>query len=601
MQPKEALKTFFGYDSYRPGQEAMVRRILEGGDVLGIMPTGAGKSLCYQLPALVLPGITLVISPLIALMRDQVTQLVAMGVKGAYINSSLTPPQMDRVMEKARGGQYRIIYVAPERLHTPDFLDFAQKAEIAMVTVDEAHCVSQWGHDFRPGYLEIASFLEKLPRRPILSAFTATATQGVREDVLQLLGLHDPLIQVTGFDRQNLYFTVERPQKKLPRLLDFLKERREESAIVYCATRKTVEEVTAKLLGAGLSATRYHAGLDPLERQENQEDFVYERCRIMVATNAFGMGINKSNVRSVIHYNMPKNLESYYQEAGRAGRDGEGATCLLLYSPQDVRTAQLLLKNSEDEAPGWEERFANSLTLLRQMTFYATTQSCLRHFILNYFGEAAPLSCGACGNCDTHFLERDITREAKIILSCVVSLRRKGRTFGAGKIAAILKGGEVKGVEEAVFRSLSTYGLMKEYSLQDIRNLIDQLLERGLLALGDYAVLQATEQAKPILSGETQVLVHMPIVAEKDKERKKAVVTANVPDKALFGRLRALRAEIAAGEKVPAFVVFGDATLRDMCSKMPRDLEEFSQVTGVGQVKLKKYGLQFLAAIREMN
>ena len=441
MTAQDILKQYFGYDSFRPGQDELVRAILSGRDTLGIMPTGAGKSICYQVPAMLFPGLTLVISPLISLMKDQVGALVEAGVPAACINSAMSAEEFRDALYFAGRGQYKLLYVAPERLTAPSFLEFAKRVPISMVTVDEAHCISQWGQDFRPSYLKILDFLAELPERPLVSAFTATATAEVRDDIVQALGLHEPFIKTTGFDRPNLYFAVEQPTSKGMKLLQLLNERKDKSGIVYCSTRKNVEEICDLLLSRGLPATRYHAGLDPDERRENQDDFLYDRKTIMVATNAFGMGIDKSNVSFVIHYNMPKNMESYYQEAGRAGRDGQPADCILLYSGQDVRMAEFLIERShetEDETIDETTRqqlIARDRERLKQMTFYCTTTECLRHYILRYFGENSPLSCGHCSSCDTNFEEVDATMDARKILSCVYRLDERGRAFGKKQLA----------------------------------------------------------------------------------------------------------------------------------------------------------------------
>ena len=403
MDKREALKTYFGHDDFRPGQEPLIDALLAGHDALGIMPTGAGKSMCYQIPALLQEGIALVVSPLISLMKDQVAALIASGVRAAYLNSSLTPGQMDRALDNARQGMYKIIYVAPERLDTPGFMSFARNAPISLIAVDEAHCVSQWGQDFRPNYLKIADFVDALPKRPPVGAFTATATQRVRDDIRRLLRLRDPEISVTGFDRPNLYFEVLRPKKRFETLKAILEDRPFDSGVIYCSTRKNVEDVCEKLLLEGFAAARYHAGLSDEERQRNQEAFQYDRARIMVATNAFGMGIDKSNVRYVIHYNMPKSMEAYYQEAGRAGRDGDDAECILLYNGQDIITAKYLINNSEPnpELTPQEQAAvkAQDMRRLQQMIDYATGTGCLRASILRYFGEQAPAKCENCSNC----------------------------------------------------------------------------------------------------------------------------------------------------------------------------------------------------------
>ena len=424
MYKHEILKRYFGYDSFRTGQEALVDALLGGRNVLGIMPTGAGKSLCYQIPALMMSGITLVISPLISLMKDQVNALVQQGVSAAYLNRSLTESQYAKALKNAANGRYKIIYVAPERLESVSFMNMCRAVKISMVAVDEAHCVSQWGQDFRPGYLNIRKFITKLHYRPVIGAFTATATEEVKADIIRLLGLNNPIAVTTGFDRPNLYFSVLRPKSKPNELLKLLKERRGKSGIVYCSTRKKVEEVCDMLNARGVSATRYHAGLEDTERIKNQDDFVYDRKQVMVATNAFGMGIDKSNVGFVIHYNMPKNLESYYQEAGRAGRDGTEADCILLYSKSDVMTCRYFIENIEYNPDLTAEQNAafrqKEEERLKYMTFYCTTSDCLRGFMLRYFGDDYKTSCGKCSNCLTEFDTEDVTVEAQKILSCII-------------------------------------------------------------------------------------------------------------------------------------------------------------------------------------
>ena len=445
MNKYEILKTYFGYDSFRGAQEILIDNILSGKDVLGIMPTGAGKSLCYQIPALMLDGITLVISPLISLMKDQVGSLNQAGIHAAYLNSSLTPGQYRKALAFARQGRYPIIYVAPERLLTPEFLDFAMNVRISMVAVDEAHCVSQWGQDFRPSYLRIADFIQGLPVRPVVSAFTATATKEVRDDILELLELRDPMVMSTGFDRENLYFVVETPRDRYGAVKHYIEEHSGESGIVYCLTRKQVDEVCGHLIRDGFPATRYHAGLSDEERRKNQEDFIYDRAPLMVATNAFGMGIDKSNVRFVLHYGMPKNIESYYQEAGRAGRDGEPAECILYYSGQDVITNRLFIENNRDNLeldPETAELIRErDLERLKKMTFYCCTNECLRDYILRYFGEYGSNYCGNCANCRKEFETADVTEAARILVGCVKAC---GQRYGINVILDTVRGAETE-------------------------------------------------------------------------------------------------------------------------------------------------------------
>ena len=602
---QEILKQYFGYDSFRPGQDELVQAILSGRDTLGIMPTGAGKSICYQVPALALPGLTLVISPLISLMKDQVGALNEAGVPAACINSALSFEEMRDALYFAGRGEYKLLYVAPERLTAPFFLDFARRVPISMVTVDEAHCISQWGQDFRPSYLKILDFLAALPQRPLVSAFTATATAEVRDDIIRALGLEDPFVITTGFDRPNLYFAVEKPSSKPSALLAHLLQRRDKSGIVYCSTRKTVEEVCDMLLSRGLPATRYHAGLDPEERLANQDDFLYDRKTIMVATNAFGMGIDKSNVSFVIHYNMPKNMESYYQEAGRAGRDGEAADCILLYNGQDVRTAEFLIEHShENDDDSIDEKTRRALIerdmeRLRQMTFYATTTDCLRRYILNYFGEKAPVCCGHCGNCDTNFEEVDATMDARKILSCVYRLDERRLHFGKTVVAAVLTGSKIEQIGRFSLNTLSTYGIMSEQTAVRVRQLIDVLLERGLLTADPerYNALFLTKTGNALMRGRGELHIRLPREKKPETVRRTEELSADVDEK-LFEKLRALRTKVAQRAGVPPYVVFSNATLADMAARQPKSEYELLGVRGVGEAKARRYGAEFVDCIR---
>ena len=603
---QEILKQYFGYDSFRPGQDELVQAILSGRDTLGIMPTGAGKSICYQVPALALPGLTLVISPLISLMKDQVGALNEAGVPAACINSALSFEEMRDALYFAGRGEYKLLYVAPERLTAPFFLDFARRVPISMVTVDEAHCISQWGQDFRPSYLKILDFLASLPQRPLVSAFTATATAEVRDDIIRALGLEDPFVITTGFDRPNLYFAVEKPSSKPSALLAHLLQRRDKSGIVYCSTRKTVEEVCDMLLSRGLPATRYHAGLDPEERLANQDDFLYDRKTIMVATNAFGMGIDKSNVSFVIHYNMPKNMESYYQEAGRAGRDGEAADCILLYNGQDVRTAEFLIEHShENDDDSIDEKTRRALIerdmeRLRQMTFYATTTDCLRRYILNYFGEKAPVCCGHCGNCDTNFEEVDATMDARKILSCVYRLDERRLHFGKTVVAAVLTGSKSEQIGRFSLHTLSTYGIMSEPTAVRVRQLVDVLLERGLLIADPerYNALFLTKTGNALMRGRGELHIRLPREKKPETVRRTEELSADVDEK-LFEKLRALRTKVAQRAGVPPYVVFSNATLADMAARQPKSEYELLGVRGVGEAKARRYGAEFVDCIRD--
>ena len=598
MTKEEALKTYFGYDAFRGGQETVIDALLRGQDALAIMPTGAGKSVCYQIPALLLPGITLVISPLVSLMRDQVTALVQMGIPAAFLNSSLTYRQYLLALDRAKAGRYKIIYVAPERLGTEGFLSFAHQAEISMVAVDEAHCISQWGQDFRPSYLDIPAFVESLPARPVVGAFTATATPEVKEDIEKLLALQAPLRLTTGFDRQNLYFEVRHPADKKAALLELVRSRPGKCGIVYCATRKNVEEVCDFLRERGIAATRYHAGLEPEERCQGQEDFLYDRAEVMVATNAFGMGIDKSDVRYVIHFNMPKDIESYYQEAGRAGRDGLPASCILLYGGQDVRTAQFLIEHSEPreelDAVTAAELRERDLQRLRQMTGYCRTRHCLRQYILRYFGQQAGDECGCCYNCLHNFEAVDISREARYIVACVRELRE---AFGVGTVAETLCGAETDRVRKYHLDREPSYGALRELSQREVRERVRFLADEGILAItdGQYPVVRLGERAETVASDER-------LFMRTIREERPAVRT--MPDRLdeeqeeLFQKLRRLRAQVARVQGVPAYVVFSDKTLRELAVVRPASMEEFRAVSGVGDARAARYGKRFLAVLR---
>ncbi|MFR8067569.1 MAG: DNA helicase RecQ [Acutalibacter sp.] len=596
----QVLEQYFGYASFRPGQEDLIDALLRGQDVVGVMPTGAGKSLCYQVPALLMEGVTLVVSPLISLMKDQVAALVQNGVRGAYLNSSLTWGQYQKALRNARAGLYKIIYVAPERLLTPEFLDFAQSVEVSMVVIDEAHCVSQWGQDFRPSYLDIPDFVDKLPRRPVVSAFTATATPRVRRDILSLLRLRHPFVNVTSFDRPNLYFEVRRPKDKLQELFALLEPRREKSGIVYCATRKGVEEVCTALGERGFAATRYHAGLSDQERQKNQEDFLYDRATVMVATNAFGMGIDKSNVSFVIHYNMPKDLESYYQEAGRAGRDGQPAECFLLYSGQDVSLARFLLAHSEESQdldPRAQEQLAQqNERRLQAMTGYCHTTSCLREYILHYFGEHAPTQCANCQNCVGHFSQVDVTKEGRGLVSCVRYLRER---YGVTLVVEVARGSKSEKVLRQGFDKLPCYGSLKGVKESTLRDVARALVLQGYLeqTQGEYPLLKLGPQAESLLNGQARV--EMRVRQSQEEPEKKPARKLPKGDPQLFDRLRAVRARLSREQNVPMYIIFSNATLEAMAAYQPLTPAELLDVPGVGQAKLQKYGQAFLEEIRK--
>lgn len=603
MDKYQTLEHYFGYKSFRNGQENLIDGILVGRDVLGIMPTGAGKSICYQIPALMFDGITLVISPLISLMKDQVSALVQSGVSAAFINSTLTPRQSELALYRAANGIYKIIYVAPERLTTNSFLEFARNADISMVVVDEAHCVSQWGQNFRPSYLKIAEFVGALSRRPITAAFTATATSRVRDDIINLLQLHSPEITTTGFDRSNLYFEVSKPKDKFTALTSYLSMNRGKSGIIYCSTRKLVEEVADRLNESGWNVGKYHAGMPDSERSRVQDLFIRDECPVIVATNAFGMGIDKSNVSFVVHYNMPKNMESYYQEAGRAGRDGEPAECILLYSGQDVNINKFLIEksfenNSEFDEDTAEVLKANELELLRQMTFYSTSKYCLRKFMLKYFGEYTEYeNCGNCSNCTqphTDFEARDITVEAQKILSCI---KRMGEKQTKWVIIDVLRGAENNRVELCGGNKQSTFGIMKDSSSREIEIMIDSLIGDKYISEESDGTLGWGINARGVIYSGMRVTMKTHKTDDIHKQiadEKKIGKNAN-PE--LLQRLKELRKKVAAMNGVPAFVIFSDATLRDMAEKMPTSEAQFQTIYGVGRVKTEKFGRKFMDEI----
>ena len=615
MNQYEILKHYFGYDTFRDGQEKLIHAILEGRDVLGIMPTGAGKSLCYQIPALMMGGITLVISPLISLMKDQVSNLNQAGILAAYLNSSLTPGQYRKVLELARMGRYPIIYVAPERLITEDFLRFAldPQVNISMVAVDEAHCVSQWGQDFRPSYLKIVDFIKRLPKRPVVSAFTATATAEVRDDIIDILMLQEPEVLTTGFDRTNLYFGVQTPKDRYQALVELLEQHKSESGIVYCLTRKIAEEVCEKLIKEGFSVTRYHAGLSDAERKHNQEEFIYDNVRIMVATNAFGMGIDKSNVRFVIHYNMPKNMESYYQEAGRAGRDGEPAECILLYGGQDVITNQFFIDHNQDNEA--LDPMTRQLVMerdrerLRKMTFYCFTHECLRDYILRYFGEYGSNYCGNCSNCMTQFDTIDIQAAAESLLGCVQSC---GQRYGTTVILDTVHGANTVKIRNYRMDENPHYGELAKESVVHLRQMFNflQVEEYLFVTTDEYSIVKLTEKGAAFL--EAPEPIEMKMAKEREKQTagssKKSRRGAKLPagadeftekEETLFEALRALRREIASEEKVPPYIVFSDKTLTHMCILKPVTEAEMLEVSGVGAYKFEKYGERFLECVRK--
>ena len=610
MNKFSVLKEYFGYDTFRPGQETLIDAVLAGRDVLGIMPTGAGKSLCYQVPALLLPGITLVISPLISLMKDQVQALNQAGIHAAYINSSLTEGQIRKALKLAAEGRYKIIYAAPERLETYEFLQFAKAVEISMLTVDEAHCISQWGQDFRPSYLKILQFLKELDRRPVLSAFTATATEKVKEDILCVLGLKDPAVLVTGFDRKNLYFAVENTRKKDTYVQTYIREHPKESGIIYCATRKNVDKLWQNLAEMGIDAARYHAGMSNEERRQAQEDFIYDRLPVMVATNAFGMGIDKSNVRYVLHYNMPQSMENYYQEAGRAGRDGEPAECILLYSPQDIAVNRFLMDskemNAEFTSSEWEAVRERDEERLRSMTYYCMTADCLRAYILRYFGEPGAGDCQNCSNCMTEMESLDVTEDAKKILACI---QETGQRYGVNVIAGTLAASDRAKLREYGVSRFPSFGSLKEKTEPQIKQIISQMEIEGLLdsTKDKYALLKLNACSQEVMKGQRSVVLKKRKAAEHPetaaastgKTRNSDLLNSRGLE--LFGRLRSLRIKIAKEEGMPPYIIFSDKTLVDLCIRAPKSREEMLKVSGVGEHKFQRYGQAFLEEIREFT
>ncbi|MEG1772550.1 MAG: DNA helicase RecQ [Clostridia bacterium] len=633
------LKEYYGYDGFREGQEAVIDAILdEGKDALAVMPTGSGKSVCFQVPAMLLPGVTLVISPLISLMKDQVNALTRMGIPAAFINSSLTYEQSKRALSCAKNGHYKLIYVAPERIFSSSFLNFAKNTNISLIAVDEAHCVSQWGHDFRDSYLRIDEFIDQLKVRPVVTAFTATATVRVREDIKKLLNLRNPFLMTTGFDRENLFFAVRDSKNKFEDLMDELSSMKGMSGIIYCSTRETVESLTVDLTAASYGATRYHAGLSDVERRKNQEAFLIDEKPIMVATNAFGMGIDKSNVSFVIHYNMPKDIESYYQEAGRAGRDGKEARCVLFYNSQDIVLNNFFIESShrDNKLPDKDmsDRVYNAAKdRLAAMARYAKSGTCLRQRILTYFGDMLSTPCTGCSVCDGDYTTVDITLEAQKILSCV---KRSGERYGFETLVRLLHGDIDARIISAGLNTIKTFGIMNELKITKIRRLLDSLLSNDYLSRteDEYHVLKLNESSIKVLKSEERVFVRSSSVEEKRTKKGKRIATNDVPafsdynmpkgkyetigrpkkslkDSAgtggispkrnaeLFAKLKRLREKIANEEGVPAYVVFSNSTLIDMSEKMPKSSAEMLNISGIGLIKYGRYGERFLASILE--
>ena len=578
---REVLKEYYGYDSFRERQEEIITSILDGKDVVTIMPTGGGKSICYQVPALILDGLTIVISPLISLMKDQVDNIKNMGIKSAYINSTLSENEIKSILNDVIKNEVKILYVAPERLESTEFLNLITRVKISQIAVDEAHCISQWGHDFRSSYRRISKFIDLLVYRPIITAFTATATEEVRRDIINLLRLNEPKIFITGFDRKNLKITIEKAVVKKQYILDYINSSEGASGIIYCATRKDVDIIYEMLIANNIKGERYHAGLNDEERRLAQERFIYDQANVMVATNAFGMGIDKPDIRYVIHYNMPKSLEGYYQEIGRAGRDGEESECIMLFSPSDVQTQRYIIDIGTSNGVRKEKEYAK----LQTMVNLIYTQECYRKYILNYFGEEYEGNCNKCSNCDTEQSKEDKTIDAQKVISCVYRVKRG---YGVGMLVDVLRGSKNKKLLDLKLNEVSTYGIMKEYSKDNLTEFINTLIALGYLNYGgEYPVVSLNNNSMEIVKGKRTVWI-------REHKINKASFTV---DNELFEILRRLRHEIAVGEKVPPYMVFGDSTLKELSSRMPVDKEQMLEVSGVGERKYDKYGQQFIEKI----
>ena len=580
-QARKLLQSHFGYDSFRTGQEQAIRQVFDGQNTICVMPTGGGKSMCYQIPALAMEGTTIVVSPLISLMKDQVDALQAAGIPAASINSSLDVYEVREILHEVQMGIIKLLYIAPERLDSEMFLDGLQGVKVPLIAVDEAHCISQWGHDFRPSYRLISRMLEIFPDNPTVLALTATATPQVREDICRILDIEEQNTVITGFERANLSFSIIQGQDRERFIRDYVQKNDNEAGIIYAATRKTVDSVYESLIKRGVKAAKYHAGMPDEERRLGQERFLNDEVTVMVATNAFGMGIDKSNIRYVIHYQLPKNMESYYQEAGRAGRDGLPSECIVLYASQDVQTQRFLIDQAQDPT-----RIPGELKKLQGMVDYCHTENCLQQFIVHYFGDGSAAPCGHCGNCVDEREGQDVTEDVQKVLSCVI---RMGQKFGKTMTAQVLTGSRNKKVLDFRFDQLSTYGVLKHMNSKEVSNLIEFMISQELLAVeqGSFPTIFVPDGGRDVLLGKRRVM------------RKGAVVTKRIAtNDPLFEELRTVRKKLADEAGVPPFVIFSDKSLQDMVARKPKDEEAFLEVSGVGANKLEKYGEYFLEAIR---
>lgn len=596
----QLLQTYFGYTSFRPAQEAPVESLLKNEDVVAIMPTGAGKSICFQIPALCKSGLTVVFSPLISLMKDQVDGLVDQNIPAALINSTLTQTEFNKTMYDVRSGNIKLLYIAPERLGSNFFCNVLRSMPISQVIVDEAHCISQWGHDFRPSYRLIGEWLARLPKRPVVGAFTATATKAVENDIKTLLGLDHANVYVTGFDRPNLSFSVVRTPKRMDYVVDYVRRHGHENGIIYCSTRKDVERVYDNLTRAGIQTGYYHAGLSDEMRKDMQNKYAFDQLQVMVATNAFGMGIDKSNVRYVLHYQMPRNMESYYQEAGRAGRDGAPAECILLYSGQDVRVHKYLIEQGHLEP----QREQVELRKLQSMIDYCFCSTCLRKYMLAYFGEIVPwLECSNCSSCNTKGERVNVTKEAKAIFRAIIATEER---YGASMISSIVRGERTDRITRAGLDALSGFGYLSDVGDKEIKGLIQQFVASGYLrsSMGKYPVLSVTAGAEEVLAGHKEVEeIRQEVIVPSRKTKKSASISrSEVPRSGsggLFEHLRQHRKQLASQLSVPPYIIFPDTVLIDLANIRPKTLGEFGNIKGVGEAKLKKYGLSFLEAISQ--